>query len=59
MQAALPAVRWEATQGCAVLLGVQESGTKGDVGSSSEEPGYLLGPHQVAVYICYLSLCSL
>lgn len=59
MQAALPAVRWEVTWGCAVLLGVQEPSTKGDVGSSLEEPGYLLGPHQVAVYICYLSLCSL
>lgn len=59
MQAALPAVRWEATRGCAVLLGVREPSTKGDVGSSAEEPGYLLGPHQVMVYICYLSLCSL
>lgn len=58
-QAALPAVRWEATRGCAVLLGVREPGTKGDVGSSTEDPRYHVGPHQVVVYICYLLLCSL
>lgn len=58
-QAAHPAVRWEATRGCAVLLGVREPGTKGDVGSSTEEPRYHVGPHQVVVYICYLLLCSL